>query len=511
MTRFRSAGLALLLAALVVGANAWLIGCEPSRSSSSTKESGSHVDSVRKDESNTSADRGSGAVSASPVPLKTANAAEPEPSRADEETKSDASKGNGKEIKDEGGGVVVRDAKTGKAVAGFKIEKLDPNKKRVLPPNPIPQPDPNPSSIDGLKAVTTESGLKYWDIKVGEGEVPHEQAMVRMDYRCWLADGTMADSAWKQRWYPTYEKPRTIAGLAEAIWSMREGGIRQVIIPPELGFGESGFPRKGDGPKTIPPNAELKFEIILMEVFQPPKQTSVEGLESKMAGSGIKYWDIKIGTGDTVKAGSDIKARYTGWAKGGKMFMTTEFAKQSRDFALWSSQVIGGLRYGLPGMRVGGKRRIEIPPELAGSPAFPENATLVFEVQVMETTLRPDLPTPSNILALKPKTTASGLTLWDIVEGTGTVPEPTSIVSMHYTIWLDDGAIVTTSEMSGSPTRIQLDALFKGFQETIVTMKVGGIRQARVPPNLAYGEKGQPPQTPPNATLILEVQLVEVE
>ena len=159
----------------------------------------------------------------------------------------------------------------------------------------------------------------------------------------------------------------------------------------------------------------------------------------------------------------------------------------------------------------GGKSLIECPPELDGSPACPENATLVFEVQVMETTLRPDLPTPSNILALKPKTTASGLTLWDIVEGTGTVPEPTSIVSMHYTIWLDDGAIVTTSEMSGSPTRIQLDALFKGFQETVVTMKVGGIRQARVPPNLAYGEKGQPPQTPPNATLILEVQLVEVE
>ena len=516
MARFRSVEIGVLLAALVAGASAWLVGCEPSRSSSSRKENASQVDNIRKDESDSSADRGSGAVTASAAPSKTEEAARPEPSRAEGENKSDSPKGDGKENKDEDGGIVVRDAKTGKAVTGFKIEKLDPNKKRVIkkrviPPNPIPQPDPNPSSIEGLKAVTTESGLKYWDIKVGEGEVPHEQAMVKIDYRCWLADGTMADSAWQQRWYPTYQKPGTIAGLAESIWSMREGGIRQVIIPPELGFGESGFPRKGDGPKMIPPNAELTFETKLMKVLQPPKQTSVEGLESKLTGSGVKYWDIKIGSGDTVEAKSDVKARFTGWVKGGKMFMTTEFAKQSRNFALWSSHVIGGLRHGLPGMRVGGKRRIEIPPELARSPAFPADSTLIFEVQIMETTLRPDMPTPSSVLGLKPKTTASGLTLWDIVEGAGPVPEPTSTVSVYYTIWLDDGAIQATSEFSGHPMRSPVSRFFEGFRETIVTMKVGGIRQARVPPNLAFGEKGQPPETPPNATLIVEVQLVEVE
>ncbi|MCH8244254.1 MAG: hypothetical protein IH897_16835, partial [Planctomycetes bacterium] len=181
------------------------------------------MDNIRKDESDSSADRGSGAVTASAAPSKTEEAARPEPSRAEGENKSDSPKGDGKENTDEGGGIVVRDAKTGKAVTGFKIEKLDPNKKRVIPPNPIPQPDPNPSSIEGLKAVTTESGLKYWDIKVGEGEVPQEQAMVKVDYRCWLADGAMADSAWQQRWYPTYQKPGVIAGLAESIWSMREG------------------------------------------------------------------------------------------------------------------------------------------------------------------------------------------------------------------------------------------------------------------------------------------------
>ena len=171
MARFRSVEIGVLLAALVAGASAWLVGCEPSRSSSSRKENALQVDNIRKDESDSSADRGSGAVTASAAPSKTEEAARPEPSRAEGENKSDSPKGDGKENTDEGGGIVVRDAKTGKAVTGFKIEKLDPNKKRVIPPNPIPQPDPNPSSIEGLKAVTTESGLKYWDIKVGEGEV----------------------------------------------------------------------------------------------------------------------------------------------------------------------------------------------------------------------------------------------------------------------------------------------------------------------------------------------------
>ncbi|MCH9002441.1 MAG: hypothetical protein IIC02_07685, partial [Planctomycetes bacterium] len=183
----------VLLAALVAGTSAWLIGCEPSRSSPSGNESASQADKTRKDESVSGADRGAGAVTAPPARSKTEETAKLEPSGGEGKTKSDSPKGEGKENKDEDGEFVVRDAKTGQKVSGFKIRKLDPNQKPAVQPNPIPPPDPNPSSIEGLTAVTTESGLKYWDIKVGEGEVPHEQAMVRMDYRCWLADGTMAD------------------------------------------------------------------------------------------------------------------------------------------------------------------------------------------------------------------------------------------------------------------------------------------------------------------------------
>lgn len=383
MARFGSVGMGVLLTALVAGASAWLIGCEPSRSSSSSKESASQADKTRKDESINGAGRGSGAVTAPPAPSRTEETAKLEPSGDEGSPKSDSPKGEGKENKDEDGEFVVRDAKTGQVVRDFKIRKLDPNQKPAVQPNPIPPPDLNPSSIEGLKAVTTESGLKYWDIKVG--------------------------------------------------------------------------------------------------------------------------------TGDTVESTSDVKTHFTGWKKDGKMFTTTEFTKRPRHFALWSSRVIGGLRYGLPGMRVGGKRRLEVSPELAGGSAFPDDSTLILEVEVLETATRPSLPTPSSVFVLKPKTTASGLTFWDIVQGTGATPEPTSMVSVYFTLWLEDGAINTTSEFSGGPMRYPLNKLFEGFRETLGTMKVGGIRQAKVPPNLAYGEAGQPPEIPPNATLILEVQLVEVE
>lgn len=509
MARFGSVGMIVVLAALAVGAGVWSSGCKPGESTSSSDDRASSVPEKPKDVSRRGSDRGSGPATSSPVPSKTEEPAKPEPAD-DGETKPASPTGGGKEDAGEGDAVSVRNAKTGQTASGVTITRFDPTKEPKLKPNPIPTPEPNPSSIEGLKAVTTESGLKYWDIKVGEGDVPHEEAMVIIDYRCWLADGTMADSAWHQRWYPTYRKNGIIPGLAEAIWSTRMGGIRQAFIPSALGFGETGYPRKGDGPKMIPPNADLKFEFTLQKVIQPPKQTSVDGLVLKRTASGVKYWDIKIGEGDTAETSSDIKARFTSWSSDGKMLMTTEFAKKPQDFQMWNSNVMGGLRHGVPGMRVGGKRRIEIPPDLA-SGVFSDTSAIIIELELVETAIHPSLPTQSSVLGLPQKTTASGLTFWDIEVGAGATPEATSTVTIYYTIWLDDGSINITSEMSGGPVRLPVDKLFDGFRETISTMKVGGIRQAKIPPNLAYGEKGQPPSMPPNATLILELQLLDAE
>ena len=517
MARFGSAAMRVTLVAAWAGAGVWSVGCKPSRSSSETAQDASQADDAAEDESSRNG--------AAPIPedepapqaeLQTNQAANLAASPPEQKTKPEATKPDGEASSDEPIEIQARDALTGQPIKGVTLRKVDPKKPRVTPPNPIPPADPNPSSIEGLKRVETESGLRYWDIKVGKGEVPHEQAMVEIDYRCWLEDGKLVDGAAQRGWYPTYVKGGPIPGLSEGIWSMREGGIRQLLVPPDLGFGATGFPRQGDQPKMIPPNAELKFEVELRKVYQPAKQTSLDGIEMQMTPSGVKYWDIKVGDGDVVKPNSEVRARFTGWRVDGTMFDTTEFAKQPRAFRLWESRVIAGWRHGVPGMRVGGKRRLEIPPELAyGSadrnPKIPPDSTLIFEIDLVATTTPPSLPTQSKVQGLKKKTTESGLIFWDIQEGEGAFPEATSTVIVHYTVWLQDGAIQDTTEMSGSPRRLPLKRLFAGMRETINTMKPGGIRQAKIPPKLAYGEKGQPPGTPPNATLLLEIQLIDFE
>jgi len=110
-------------------------------------------------------------------------------------------------------------------------------------------------------------------------------------------------------------------------------------------------------------------------------------------------------------------------------------------------------------------------------------------------------------------TTASGLQYWDIKPGTGTAVETGKTVEMEYTGWLTDGKKFDSNAGSGHPFTVHLGAgeVIKGWDEGIVGMKVGGKRQLKIPPALAYGEQGYPGAIPPNSTLIFDVKLLGVK
>jgi FKBP-type peptidyl-prolyl cis-trans isomerase FkpA len=102
---------------------------------------------------------------------------------------------------------------------------------------------------------------------------------------------------------------------------------------------------------------------------------------------GVVIEDLKIGGGATAAAGKLVSAHYTGRFPDGKKFDSSYDAGAPIDFLLGAGKVIKGWDIGIEGMRVGGKRRLTIPPELAygarGGGPIPPNATLVFDVELV--------------------------------------------------------------------------------------------------------------------------------
>lgn len=109
--------------------------------------------------------------------------------------------------------------------------------------------------------------------------------------------------------------------------------------------------------------------------------------------------------------------------------------------------------------------------------------------------------------------TADGLQYWDIKIGTGDVAKEGSHVRVHYTGWLTTGKKFDSSVDAGKPFDFTLGngEVIKGWDEGVMGMKVGGKRQLRIPPELGYGANGYPPVIPPNATLIFDVELLQVQ
>ena len=125
---------------------------------------------------------------------------------------------------------------------------------------------------------------------------------------------------------------------------------------------------------------------------------------------------------------------------------------------------------------------------------------------------RPNTSSPTKVTGPGTKT-PSGLEYWDIRPGTGATAKTGQKVSVHYTGWLTTGKKFDSSVDAGKPYSFTIGAgeVIKGWDEGVAGMKVGGKRQLRVPPQLAYGERGYPGAIPPNSTLIFDVRLLSVQ
>lgn len=109
-------------------------------------------------------------------------------------------------------------------------------------------------------------------------------------------------------------------------------------------------------------------------------------------------------------------------------------------------------------------------------------------------------------------TTASGLTIEDIVVGDGETATAGKSVTVHYTGWLTDGKKFDSSKDRNDAFEFELGArkVIPGWDEGVRGMKIGGTRKLTIPPQLGYGARGAGGVIPPNSTLVFEVELLGV-
>jgi len=219
------------------------------------------------------------------------------------------------------------------------------------------------SAAAGGNLITTSSGLQYEDLVIGTGASPASTDTVTVHYTGTLQDGTVFDASRLHGGPVSFPLNQVIKGWTEGVGSMKVGGTRKLVIPPDLGYGS-----RANGP--IPANSTLTFVVELLDI------------------PSVKIEDTQVGTGAEAVPGKTLSVYYTGKLENGTVF-DSNVGKEPMTFTLGGGQLIPGFEQGATGMKVGGKRTITIPPSLGygeqgAGDAIPPNSTIIFELELVD-------------------------------------------------------------------------------------------------------------------------------
>ena len=261
---------------------------------------------------------------------------------------------------------------------------------------------------------------------------------------------------------------------------------------------------------------------VLPTVSTNTKTTPVIGKPSGTAPTTLIIKDVTVGKGTSAVNSSTVTANYVlmSW-KTGKVVESSWGSSPAPTFPL--SGVIAGWQKGIPGMKVGGRRLLVIPPALAygatGQGPIGPNETLVFVVDLVGVTppaaptVLPSVSTDTKVAPVIGKASGGAPTTLiskDITVGTGKSAVSSSTVTAQYVVASFKTGTVYQTSWTAQPFTSPLSNLIPGWQQGIPGMKVGGRRLFIIPPSLAYGAQGAG-NIPANETLIFVVDLLAVK
>ena len=223
-----------------------------------------------------------------------------------------------------------------------------------------------------------------------------------------------------------------------------------------------------------------------------PPAASSDGLTT--TASGLKYADLVVGTGASPAVTDLVTVHYTGTLDNGTVFDASRKSGGPVSFPL--NRVIPGWTEGVSTMKIGGVRKLIIPPGLAygaqgaGNGVVPPNATLTFIVELLE---------------------VPRVKIDDTLAGAGAAAKDGDQLVVNYTGKLADGTVFDSS-VGKTPFEFTLGTgqVIPGWDQGLLGLKVGGKRTLTIPPSLGYGEQGAG-SIPPNATLIFDVELISIK
>ncbi|HPB46330.1 MAG: FKBP-type peptidyl-prolyl cis-trans isomerase [Microthrixaceae bacterium] len=238
----------------------------------------------------------------------------------------------------------------------------------------------------GAPSITAPDGdppteLQITDLETGDGTAAATGDLVVVNYIGALFDnGVVFDSSFDRAPFSvTLGQGNVIAGWDEGIVGMKPGGTRQLIIPPDMAYGSQA---RGN----IPADSTLIFNVTLNTVLTRP--TDIAPVEGGTVDE-LRTTDLVVGDGEEATATSEVSLHYEAVHGSDATTFDSSFERgQSFDVTLGQHQVIEGFEQGIVGMRVGGRRRIEIPAALgygdtgAGTAVAP-GETLVFIVDLV--------------------------------------------------------------------------------------------------------------------------------